>query len=176
MKWRERMIWVVIQLLLVGAIGLQINQPETPIANAPLVSDSANSTGGLDWGVSETEQEEQVLDLSSVLTIGVLSLRAAESVSVGPITIWNSGEVSYPTDGSISELAMEFWEAMIAEFPDIEWGPASNEWFHIVYKTNLGQPIVTDIEFPSTEAAMSWLDSIGATNCRISKMGADTSR
>jgi len=90
-------------------------------------------------------------------------------LTFGPVTIHSTGEVDYPE--TLSETATAFWEAIIAAYPSM--APEGNEWYHIVYKTNLGQPIVTDIEFPSTEAAMDWLDSIGVTKWRISKMGSE---
>ena len=107
------MIWIAFVVILVGAVvWMQMNKPEGPVAN---------KIEELIVNIPLAETEEPLIELSGVVSF------VGEGFSVGRITIWNSGEVSYPTDGSISEAAKEFWEAVIAAFPDIERGPQEYE-------------------------------------------------
>ena len=49
-----------------------------------------------------------------------LELWIPDTLTLGEITIYGSGEVDYP--GDVSEAAKEFWEAVKEAFPEMDWG------------------------------------------------------
>jgi len=116
----------------------------------------------------------QLADQDVDITLPILTFNDGitfiDSVQIGSVFISGDGEVKYPD--TLSEHAKAFWEAIRDAYPDVQWGPTPNKWYHVSYTSNVGQPVVLDVEFPDWEAMTDWLKAIGATRWTVSKMGS----